>query len=75
MMLVFTLVFSRIAHVPTDGIPYALFAYSGLLLWSFISTSLNSTNALVGQAQLITTVGFPRDIPSSRLAPCDGLRI
>ncbi len=63
MMLIFTLVFSRITHMPTEGIPYALFAYSGLLLWSFISTSLsNSTNALVGHGQLITKVYFPREI-------------
>ncbi len=63
MMLIFTFVFSRITHMPTEGIPYALFAYSGLLLWSFISTSLNnSTNALVGHGQLITKVYFPREI-------------
>ncbi len=63
MMLIFTLVFGRIARVPTDGVPYSLFAFSGLLLWSFISTSLNnSTQALVGHAALITKVYFPREI-------------
>jgi lipopolysaccharide transport system permease protein len=63
MMLIFTLVFGRIARMPTGGVPYSLFAFSGLLLWSFISTSLsNSTQALVGHAQLITKVYFPREI-------------
>jgi lipopolysaccharide transport system permease protein len=63
MMLIFTLVFGRIAHMPTDGVPYALFAFSGLLVWSFVSTSLNNaTQALVGHAQLITKVYFPREI-------------
>ena len=63
MMLIFTVVFSRIAHVPTEGNPYALFAFSGLLLWSFISTRLNnSTDALVGHAQLTMKVYFPREI-------------
>jgi lipopolysaccharide transport system permease protein len=63
MMLIFTLVFGRIARMQTDGVPYALFAFSGLLLWSFISTSVNnSTQALVGHAQLITKVYFPREV-------------
>jgi homopolymeric O-antigen transport system permease protein len=63
MMLIFTLVFGRITHVPTDGVPYALFAFTGLVLWSFVSTSLsNATHALVSHAQLITKVYFPREI-------------
>jgi lipopolysaccharide transport system permease protein len=63
MMLIFTLVFGRIARVPTDGVPYSLFAFSGLLLWSFVSTTLsNSTHALVSHAQLVTKVYFPREI-------------
>ena len=63
MMLIFTLVFGRIARVQTDGIPYALFALTGLVLWSFVSTSLsNATHALVAHAQLITKVYFPREI-------------
>jgi len=63
MMAIFTLVFSRIAHVSADGVPYALFAFSGLLLWSFVSTCLNnSTHSLVSHAQLIGKVYFPREI-------------
>jgi lipopolysaccharide transport system permease protein len=63
MMLIFTLVFGRIARVQSDGVPYALFALTGLVLWSFVSTSLsNATHALVSHAQLITKVYFPREI-------------
>jgi lipopolysaccharide transport system permease protein len=63
MMLIFTLVFGRIARVSTDGVPYSLFAFTGLLLWSFLSTSLNNaTQALVSHAQLVTKVYFPREI-------------
>jgi lipopolysaccharide transport system permease protein len=63
MMFIFTVVFSRIAGMATDGVPYSLFAFSGLLLWSFVSTSLsNATHSLVAHAQLITKVYFPREI-------------
>lgn len=63
LMLIFTLVFGRIARVPSEGIPYPLFAYSGLLVWSFVSTGLsNATHSLVAHAQLITKVYFPREI-------------
>jgi lipopolysaccharide transport system permease protein len=63
LMLIFTLVFGRIARVPSEGIPYPLFAYAGLLVWSFVATVLsNATHALVAHAQLITKVYFPREI-------------
>jgi lipopolysaccharide transport system permease protein len=63
LMLIFTLVFGRIARIPTQGVPYSLFAYCGLLAWSFLSTGLgNATHALVAHAQLITKVQFPREI-------------
>lgn len=63
MMLVFTAVFSVLARVPSDGMPYALFAYTGLLPWTFFSTAVgNATNSLVSHAQLITKVYFPREI-------------
>jgi ABC-type polysaccharide/polyol phosphate export permease len=75
MMLVFTLVFSRIAHVPTDGIPYALFCLFGTVVVELYFHEPELDEPLVGQAQLITKVCFRRDIPSSRRAPCDGLRI
>jgi len=63
LMLIFTLVFGRIARVPTDGVPYPLFAYSGLLMWSFLATGLsNAIHSLTAHAQLITKVYFPREI-------------
>ncbi len=63
LMLIFTLAFGRIARVPSEGVPYPLFAFSGLLVWSFLSTGLsNAVNSLVSHAQLITKVYFPREI-------------
>jgi lipopolysaccharide transport system permease protein len=69
-MAIFTLVFGRIARMPTQGVPYPLFAFTGLVLWSFVSTSLsNATHALVAHAALITKVYFPREIlPLSYIA-------
>jgi len=63
MMLVFTVVFTRLARIPSDGVPYALFAYTGLLPWTFFSGAVASgTNSLVSNASLITKVYFPREI-------------
>ena len=63
MMAVFTAVFSVLAKMPSDGTPYALFAFAGLLPWTFFSTSVTSgTNSLVAHTQLITKVYFPREI-------------
>jgi lipopolysaccharide transport system permease protein len=60
-MLVFTLVFGRLAGIPSEGVPYALFAYSGLVLWTFFSTGLvQAANSLVVSANLVTKVYFPR---------------
>src|SRR5262245_40336398 len=62
-MLIFTLFFGRLAGVPSDGIPYPLFAYAGLLPWTFFSNAVTSSgNSLVGSANLITKVYFPRMI-------------
>jgi lipopolysaccharide transport system permease protein len=63
MMVIFTVVFSRLARMPSEGAPYALFAYTALLPWTFFSTALtNATGSLVNHAQLITKVYFPREI-------------
>jgi homopolymeric O-antigen transport system permease protein len=63
MMLVYTVVFSRLVRVPSQGVPYALFAYAGLLPWTFFSGTLSSgTSSLVGHTQLVTKVYFPREI-------------
>src|SRR5205807_1165059 len=69
-MLIFTLFFGRLAGLPSDGIPYPLFAYSGLLLWTFFANAVTgSGNSLVGSANLITKVYFPRMIiPAAAVA-------
>ena len=60
-MLVFTLFFGRLARVPSDGVPYSLFAYTALVPWTFFATGLTmASNSLVGSAHLITKVYFPR---------------
>jgi lipopolysaccharide transport system permease protein len=66
-MLVFTLFFGRLAKVPSDGIPYPIFVYAGLLPWTYFSNALTASgNSLVGSANLITKVYFPRlIIPAS----------
>jgi lipopolysaccharide transport system permease protein len=63
MMIIFTAVFSMLAKMPSDGAPYALFAYTALLPWSFFNTAVSGgTNSLVAHTQLITKVYFPREI-------------
>lgn len=60
-MVVFSLFFGRLAKVPSDGIPYPIFAYAALVPWTFFAQGLNqSSNSLVGSANLITKVYFPR---------------
>jgi lipopolysaccharide transport system permease protein len=60
-MLIFTLLFGRLARLPSDGLPYPLFAYAGLLPWTFFANAIGSSgNSLVGSAHLITKVYFPR---------------
>jgi len=62
-MLIFSLFFGRLAGVPSDNIPYPVFAYAGLLPWTFFANAVsNSGNSLVGSANLITKVYFPRMI-------------
>ena len=60
-MVVFTVLFGHVARLPSDGEPYAIFSYAALLPWSFLSLAVtNSSNSLVGSANLITKVYFPR---------------
>ena len=60
-VLIFSLFFGRLAKVPSDGIPYPLFSITALVPWTFFSYGLNqSSNSLVGSANLITKVYFPR---------------
>jgi lipopolysaccharide transport system permease protein len=66
-MVVFTLFFGRLARIPSDGIPYPIFVYVGLLPWTYFANALTASgNSLVGSANLITKVYFPRlIIPAS----------
>lgn len=60
-MVIFSVFFGQLAKVPSDGSPYPIFAYSGLLFWSYFSNALTSTsNALIHDANLVKKVYFPR---------------
>ncbi|MSQ15674.1 MAG: ABC transporter permease [Dehalococcoidia bacterium] len=60
-MIIFSIFFGRLAKIPSDGVPYPIFAYTALIPWTFFAFALtNSSNSLVGGASLITKVYFPR---------------
>lgn len=70
LMLIFTLFISRMVGLQTQGLPYPLFAYAGLLPWTFFANAVtNSGNSLISSTNLITKVYFPRMIiPASSVA-------
>jgi lipopolysaccharide transport system permease protein len=60
-MLIFSLFFGRLAKVPSDGIPYPLFSFTALVPWTFFVMAVQqSSNSVVGSANLISKVYFPR---------------
>ena len=60
-MVIFTLVFGKFAQIPSDGLPYPVFVYSALLPWNLFASSLNrGTSSVVGNAQLVSKIYFPR---------------
>jgi len=60
-MVVFTIFFGRLAKLPSDGIPYPIFVYVGLLPWTYFANAVSASgNSLVGSANLITKIYFPR---------------
>jgi lipopolysaccharide transport system permease protein len=60
-MLIFTAIFGYFARMPSDGLPYPIFAYSALLPWNYFATALNRCSvSVVADAHLITKVYFPR---------------
>ncbi len=60
-MIVFTIVFGRLAGVPSDGIPYPIFSYSGLLAWTYFSNTLTASGtSLITNTNVFTKVYFPR---------------
>ncbi len=60
-MVVFSIFFGRLAKMPSDGVPYPIFAYAALVPWTFFSNAMaESSNSVVGNANLIKKVYFPR---------------
>ena len=60
-MIIFSLVFGRLARIPSDGVPYPLFSYSALVLWTYFAVTLTQVgNSLVSNSSLITKIYFPR---------------
>jgi len=60
-MLLFSLFFGRLAHIPSNGLPHSVFYYSALLPWIYFSSALhNATNTMVDNQKVITKVYFPR---------------
>ena len=62
-MIIFSVVFGGLASVPSDGVPYPIFAYAALLPWTYFSTAMTKANAsLVSNINMLTKVYFPRRI-------------
>jgi lipopolysaccharide transport system permease protein len=60
-MVIFAFFFGRIAKLPSDGLPYPLFAYAGLLPWTLFANAVtNGSNSLISSSNLVTKVYFPR---------------
>ncbi len=60
-MIVFSIFFGKFAKMPSDGIPYPIFVYTGLLFWQFFSSALTQTSgSLITNSNIITKVYFPR---------------
>ena len=60
-MLIFSIIFGRLAKIPSDGLPYPLFVFSGLIAWTFFSTAVSmGANSMVNAGPMISKVYFPR---------------
>jgi lipopolysaccharide transport system permease protein len=69
MMIVFTIVFSKLANIPSDGVPYPIFAYAALVPWTYFAKSLDRGSfSVVAESNLVTKVYFPRVI-----VPCSAV--
>jgi len=68
-MVIFSVIFGAFAKIPSEGFPYPIFVYAGLLPWTFFANAVShSSISLVNQSQLLTKVYFPRlFIPSSSI--------
>lgn len=60
-MIVFSVIFGKLAKVPSDGVPYPVFSYAALLPWQYFSSAMSSsTSSLIGNAKMLQKVYFPR---------------
>jgi lipopolysaccharide transport system permease protein len=60
-VVIFTVIFGRLAKLPSDGVPYPLMVFAGMLPWTFFSTALaDASNSLISNTNLVTKVYFPR---------------
>lgn len=60
-MVIFSIIFGQLAKLPSDGVPYPVFSFVGLLPWQFFASALsNAGTSLVGNSNLLTKVYFPR---------------
>ena len=60
-MIIFSIVFGRLAQVPSDGVPYPIFSYAALVPWTYFSSAMtDSTQSLVNSQNMLTKVYFPR---------------
>jgi homopolymeric O-antigen transport system permease protein len=68
---IFTVVFGRLARVPSDGLPYLVFAYAGFALWTYVSSAISAAaESLVVDPDLVTKVAFPRILaPTAAITP------
>jgi len=63
LMIIFTIIFSKMVKVPSDGIPYPIFSYCALLPWQFFASSFSSaTVSLSSNSNLVQQIYFPREI-------------
>jgi len=71
-MAIFTVIFGRLAKMPDEGVPYPVLVFAGMLPWQLFSTSLSeASNSLIGNANLVSKVYFPRLIvPTSSVMVC-----
>jgi lipopolysaccharide transport system permease protein len=60
-MIVFSIVFGRLAQMPSDGVPYPLFSYAALVPWTYFSSAISgSTQSLISNSSMLSKVYFPR---------------
>jgi lipopolysaccharide transport system permease protein len=71
-MIIFTIVFGKLAKLPSDGAPYPILVFAATLPWQFFANSLaESSNSVVNNAQMISKIYFPRlIIPTSAIIVC-----